>query len=117
MIISTTTLTILADAAAQTGQGQPQGGFGQMLVPFVCMIAIFYFLMIRPQQKKAKEQAALINSVKTGDKIVTNGGIHGLVSNVKDKTLIVRVAENVKIEIERTAVATVTRAGADDANS
>jgi preprotein translocase subunit YajC len=110
--------TFLADAAAQTSQGQqPQPGLGGMIVPFVCMIAIFYFLIIRPQQKKAKEQEALINSVKTGDDIITNGGIHGRVANVKDRTLIVKIADNVKIEIERTAVATVSKAAADTANS
>jgi preprotein translocase subunit YajC len=115
MIISTSTLTILAQAAAQ-GQ-KPQGSILDMIVPFAAIIAIMYFLMIRPQQKKAKEQQALINSVKTGDDIITNGGIHGRVSNVKERTLIVKIADNVKIEIERTAVATVAKAGAEAANS
>ncbi len=66
--------------------------------------------MIRPQQKKQKELAALIASVKTGDKVVTTGGIHGIVSNVKDgATLSLKVADNVKIEVDKSAIASVDR--------
>jgi preprotein translocase subunit YajC len=71
---------------------------------------IMYFLMIRPQKKRQADQARLIASMKTGDKVVTNAGIHGLISNVKDTTVIVKVADNVKIEMEKSAVATVIKA-------
>jgi preprotein translocase subunit YajC len=74
------------------------------------MAVIFYFLLIRPQQKKAKELQSLIASIKTGDKVVTTGGIHGIVSNVKDgSTLSLKVADNVKIEVDKSAIATVDR--------
>jgi preprotein translocase subunit YajC len=71
-------------------------------------------MLIRPQQKKQKEMQRMIESLKSGDKIVTNGGILGTVTNVKDKTVIVRIADNVKIEILRSAVQTVTQRAADD---
>ena len=71
-------------------------------------------MLIRPQQKKAKEQAALLSSVRSGDEVVTSGGLHGIVSNARDpesKTVLVKFAENVKIEVEKSAITTVTKAG------
>ena len=104
--MSLTTLSFLAQAATT-----PQGGlFSSPLIPFICMGAIFYFLLIRPQQNKAKELQALISSIKTGDKVVTNGGIHGIVANVKDgATLSLKIADNVKIEVDKSAIASVDR--------
>ena len=100
-------LTILADAAPPA---QPtSGGLGGMLVPMIAMGVIFYFMLIRPQQKKQKEHQALISSAKTGDKIVTSSGIHGLISNVKETTVIVKIADNVKIEMDKAAIATVLK--------
>lgn len=100
------TFLVLAQTAAPAGGGSPAG----MLVPMIFIFIIFYFLMIRPQQKKQKEHQKLVNSVKTGDEIVTNGGIHGIVSNVKEQTVLVKVADNVKIEFDRAAIVSVTRA-------
>ena len=80
------------------------------LIPFAAIAVIFYFLIIRPQQQRQKEQAKLIESVKTGDTVVMSGGIHGIVTNVKEKTLLVKVADNVKIEFDKAAVVTVTKA-------
>jgi len=68
-----------------------------------------YFVLLRPQMKRQKDQQRLVSALKTGDRVVTNGGIHGLISNVKDTTVIVKVADNVKIEIEKTAVTTVLK--------
>ena len=74
------------------------------------MAVIFYFLLIRPQQKKQKELQTLVSSLKTGDKVVTNGGIHGIVANVKDgATLSLKIADNVKIEVDKSAIALVDR--------
>ncbi len=87
----------------------PQPGILEMFMPMVFMFAIFYFLLIRPQQKKQREHQKLIESVKTGDKVVTNSGIHGLVANVKERTIMLKVADNVKIELDRAAIATITR--------
>ena len=85
-----------------------------MMVPFIAIAVIFYFLIIRPQQKRQKEQAAIIASVKTGDKVVMNSGMHGIVANVKETTILVKVADNVKIEFDKAAVATVAK-GAPEA--
>lgn len=97
---------VLAQTAAPAGGGSPAG----MLVPMIFIFIIFYFLMIRPQQKRQKEHEKLVSAVKTGDEIITNGGIHGIVANVKDKSVLVKVADNVKIEFERSAIVSVTRA-------
>ncbi len=75
--------------------------------PLVFIGVIFYFLLIRPQQKQRKEQQKLIESLKTGDKVVTSSGIHGMLTNVKERTVLLKVADNVKIEIDKAAVATV----------
>jgi len=88
-------------------QGQPE--LLSTLLPFLFMGVIFYFMLIRPQQKKQKQHQQLLASLKSGDKVVTNGGIHGLISNVKDSTILLRVAENVKIEIDKSAIAGIER--------
>lgn len=81
------------------------------MMPLIFIFVIFYFLLIRPQQKKAKEHEKLVQAVKTGDRVITNAGIHGVVANIKDKTLIIKVADNVKIEFDRAAVAVVEKDG------
>jgi preprotein translocase subunit YajC len=108
-------LLLLAQAAAPAGQ-QPPNPLTQMVVPFVCIGIIFYFLIIRPQAKKAKEQQTLISSLKPGDKVVTTGGIHGILISVKDSTVTVKVADNVKIEVDKAAVVAVTKR-TDDASA
>ena len=96
-------------APAGADSAMPPGSPLQSLMPFVLIAIIFYFLIIRPQQKRAKEQAAMIASVKTGDSVVMNSGIHGIVANVKEGTLLVKVADNVKIEFEKSAIASVAK--------
>lgn len=87
------------------------GGSGLIgLLPFAFMAIALYYVMIRPQMRRQKEQAALVSGLKTGDRVVTASGIHGLISNVKDKTVIVKIADNVKIEMDKSAVATVVKA-------
>ena len=68
-----------------------------------------YYVMLRPQMRRQKEQARLVSALKTGDRVVTASGIHGLISNVKDTTVIVKVADNVKIEMEKTSVTNVVK--------
>ena len=80
-----------------------------MLLMMVLMFVMMYFLLIRPQRKQQKEHQARIAALKIGDKIITSGGIHGLVANVKETTVVVKVADNVKIEMEKSAVANVTK--------
>jgi preprotein translocase, YajC subunit len=68
-----------------------------------------YFVMIRPQKKRQEQQQKLVSSLKTGDRVVTNAGIHGLISNVKETTVLVKVADNVKIEIDKSAITNVLK--------
>ena len=75
------------------------------LMPIIFIFGIFYFLLIRPQQKKQKEHGKMIGELKKNDEVVTNGGMHGTIVNVKDTTFVVRVDENVKVEINKSAVA------------
>jgi len=83
-----------------------------MFIPMIIIFAIFYFMLIRPQQRKEKERREMIKAVKTGDRVLFGGGILGTVANVKDTTLTVKVADNVKFEIVRAAVSRVL--GKDD---
>ena len=89
----------------------PSGGDGgsmvSTLIMFGAIFAIFYFMIIRPQQKKAKERTALLESVKKGDKIITASGIHGSVAGLDDTTVLVDVGNNNKIKMERSAIGQV----------
>jgi len=80
--------------------------FGQM-IPLVLIFGIFYFLIIKPQKKKQKEQEDLRKNLKKNDAIVTAGGMHGTVVMVKDKTVVIRVDDNVKIEFDKESISTV----------
>ncbi len=98
----------LAQAAPTTPGPSPLVSF----VPIILIFIIMYFLLFRPQMKRQKEQAAMAASLKTGDRVVTASGIHGMISNVKDGTVIVKVADNVKIEMEKSAITNVVKAEA-----
>ena len=77
------------------------------VVPFALIFIIFYFFLIRPQNKKQKETEKMIAALKKGDKVVTIGGIHGVVASTKEHTIIVKVDDGAKIEFNRSAIATV----------
>jgi preprotein translocase subunit YajC len=111
-----TFFTLLADAtpAASPASG-PASILSTPIVPIICLVAIFYFLAIRPQNQKQKQLQALINAVKTGDRVVTSSGIHGMISNVKETTVILKIADNVKIEIDKSSIGTVKRDDAEPA--
>jgi preprotein translocase subunit YajC len=68
-----------------------------------------YFVLFRPQMRRQKEQRRLVSSLKTGDRVLTSAGIHGMITNVKDTTVTVKVADNVKIEMEKSAVTNVLK--------
>jgi preprotein translocase subunit YajC len=93
-------------AADGTQQGPPAWSF---LITMGLMFVIFYFVLIRPQSKARKEQEELINSAKTGDNVVTTGGILGTIANIKDKSIVIKVADNVKIEVLKSHVTAVTK--------
>ncbi|CUS93705.1 protein translocase subunit yajC [Candidatus Kryptonium thompsonii] len=81
------------------------------IIMFVAIFLIFYFLIIRPQQKRAKEHQKLIESLKKGDKVITSSGIHGKVVGLDDKTVLIEVDDGVKIKFEKAAIVAVTREG------
>jgi len=90
-------------------QPADQGGASPIstIVLFGSIIAIFYFMIIRPQQKRAKERQRMLDAVKKGDKIVTSGGIYGKVAGMDDKTLLIEIADNVKVKVDKSAVGAV----------
>lgn len=98
-----------------SGGGASQGGPAALLsfLPFVLIIGIFYFLIMRPQQKKQKEQQRMIDALRKGDKVLTSGGFYGTISGIKEKegTLVLKVAriskEDVEIEVTRSSVSRV----------
>lgn len=110
-MVFSATLLLISDAAAS---GAPAPSPIAQFAPLIFIGIIFYFLLIRPQQKQRKEQQKLIEALKTGDKVVTSAGIHGMIANVKEKTVLLKVADNVKIEIDKAAVATVLERSSDE---
>lgn len=80
-------------------------------IPLVLIFIVFYFFMIRPQQKKQKERESLLDNIKRGDRIVTIGGIHGTVAGIESdkKTVLIQVADNVKLKFERSAIANIEK--------
>ena len=100
-------ISFLDGAVGTAGSASTTANMLSTVVPFVLIIAIFYFFIIRPQNKKQKETEKMINALKKGDKVVTIGGIHGVVSSTKEKTVIVKVDDNCKIEFSRSAIAAV----------
>ena len=95
------------------GGGQGLGALGS-LIPLVIIFVIFYFLLIKPQQKRVKDQKKMIENLKKGDKIVTSGGIYGVVEAVNNNTVSVKVAENVKIKLGKSYVAVLRPPSEED---
>ena len=92
-------------------QATPDGG-GMIgtVVMFGLIFVIFYFMIIRPQQKRQKQHQAMLEALKKGDKVVVSGGIHGVVAGFDEKTVLVQIADNVKIKVERASVTGVVNA-------
>lgn len=87
--------------------GEGGGSLVSTLIMFGAIFLIFYFMIIRPQQKRAKERDKLLSNLEKGDKVITNGGIHGVISGLEEKTALLMISENVKIKIDRSAITTV----------
>jgi preprotein translocase subunit YajC len=83
------------------------GSLMTTFIPFGLVILIFYFLIIRPQNKKQKETQRMLSELKKGDRVVTIGGLHGVINSVKESTVVVKVDENCKLEFSRSAISTV----------
>lgn len=102
---------LISTAHAQTAAAtDPTGGFMQLL-PIILMFVVLYFLMIRPQMKRAKEHKALIEALAKGDEVVTGGGIAGRITRVNDNFIALQVAEAVEIHVQKQAVTLVLPKG------
>jgi len=93
--------------AQPAGEGGSPGSSLMSFLPLVAIIAIFYFLILRPQNKKQKDTQKMLSALKKGDRVVTIGGIHGVIQSIKDSTVIVKVDESVKMEFNRAAISGV----------
>ncbi|HIJ86459.1 MAG TPA: preprotein translocase subunit YajC [Desulfuromonadales bacterium] len=100
-----------AMGGAPGGAGGAGGGMAafQQIIPLVFMFAIFYFLLIRPQQKKAKEHKALLEAMKKGDNVITAGGVHGKVTAVENELVTLEIANNVNIKITKSYIAAIKK--------
>ena len=107
---STAVILALAPPAQPGTQANPTAQTLQFVLMMGVMVVMFYFVLIRPQQKKAKEHAELLKGVKAGDRIATSSGIVGIVLSVKEKTVTLRSAD-AKLEINKSAIAEITERG------
>jgi preprotein translocase subunit YajC len=107
-------LLMAGQQAGADGAAPGAGSFVTSLIPFAAIIAIFYFLIIRPQNKKQKETQRMLSALKKGDKVVTIGGIHGVIQNVKESSVIVKVDENTKLEFSRSAISNIEAAAKEE---
>jgi preprotein translocase subunit YajC len=107
-VVETTTTTTTTEGGAAAEETQPQacmGGGGIMsFLPMIAIIAIFYFLMIRPQQKQSKELRHMRDALTKDDRVITGGGIHGVITNLKGDVVTVRIADGVKIDVDRSSL-------------
>ena len=95
---------MFATILLQAGGQDPAGAFPVQMLFFIAILGVFYFFMIRPQQKKQKEERLFREGLKKGDKVVSIGGIHGKVTSLNETSAVIQVAENVKIRFEKTAL-------------
>ncbi len=101
-------MDFLAYAMGQGGgaEGGQGGAFGAF-IPLLLMFAIFYFLLIRPQQKKAKDHKSMVASLKKGDRVVSSGGLHGVITGLADDTVTMEIAPKVRVKVSRGSIAGV----------
>lgn len=95
-----------------SGGQASQGGGLAAFVPIILMFVIFYFLLIRPQQKKAKTQQEMINNLKKGDRVITSGGIYGLITSIDETTATIEIADKVRVKVTRSSIAALTQESA-----
>ena len=106
----------MIDLAYAMGQGgaQGQGGGFAAFVPIILMFVIFYFLLIRPQQKKAKAHQEMIRNLKKGDRVITSGGIHGTITSLDENAVTVEIAEKVRVKVTRSSISGLTQPAEGD---
>lgn len=100
---------LLAMAPPPNGQGGGAGSLISTLIMFGAIFAIFYFMIIRPQQKRAKEREKLLSSIQKGDKVILSSGLYGTVAGIEEKTVLIDVGNNIKMKFDRSAIATILR--------
>ncbi len=93
-----------------TGEGGGTGGFGAF-IPLILMFVIFYFLLIRPQQKKTKQHKELLAALKKGDRVVSSGGLHGVITGLTDDIVTMEIAPKVRVKVSRASVSGVAGQG------
>ena len=98
-----------AYAQVAQGSGRQAGSPLVSLMPIIIIFVIFYFLLIRPQKKSQEEHKKLISGLKKNDEVITSGGIHGTIVNVKDGSVVLRIDDNVKIEVQKNAIGTLKK--------
>ncbi len=98
-----------AYAQAAGAQGQTAGNPLISLMPIIVIFVIFYFLLIRPQKKAQADHKKLVSELKKNDEVITSGGIYGTIINVKDNSIVLRIDDNVKIEVQKNAVSTIKK--------
>lgn len=96
---------MVSEAYAMASNGAQQGNPYSGIIMLVLMFAIFYFLLIRPQQKRAKQHRELLDAIQVGDQVVTAGGIHGRISALQDTVVTLEIANGVKIKVNRASIA------------
>jgi preprotein translocase subunit YajC len=102
---------VIPSAYAQAAGAPPAGGgFGMLLFPII-LIAVMYFLMIRPQMKRAKEHKGMLDKLAKGDEVITSGGIAGTVTDIGDNFVTIEVADNVRLRVQKGAVGNVLPKG------
>jgi preprotein translocase subunit YajC len=102
----------IAYAMGPGGAGGEGGGGFSTFIPLILMFVIFYFLLIRPQQKKTKEHRQMVSNLRKGDRIVTSGGLHGRITGLSDTILTVEIADKVRVKIARGNVGALNQASA-----
>ncbi len=100
--------------AQQPGAPDPTGQLISTVVMFGLIIAVFYFFIIRPQQKRQREMKQMLDQLKRGDRVITSAGIHGTVAEIDDNTVVLQVADNVRMRFEKVAIATVEKKQSND---
>lgn len=112
-----TLMTAIASVASAQSPGAPPAGPGGTpmwmgnLFLIVSFMLIFYFLLLRPQQKRQKQAQKMLESLKRGDRVITTGGIHGTILNVKDDVVTIKIDDNVKVDVSKSAVTAVVGEG------
>ncbi len=105
-------ISLYAPVLAQQTGAQPSPWTG--MLPIVLIVFIFYFLMYRPMRKRQKGVEAMVASLKNGDKVITSGGVYGTIAGLRDHTVLLRIAENAKMEVAKSAIASMQSPAADN---